>query len=164
METRPLEKSDDIKDLVMSLLGDVDAGKVADELVLSFLHDDHYHAFGTKQGDHSAAFAAMKCDPFEGANEVGEIVFLAVEPSQRKKHLGRDLVRFVENYAGKQGIRKLYVITGVDNIGAVCFWIQQGYSFEARMRDFTLPGIDNYYMGKTIRCCGTAVGRYGPLR
>ena len=56
----------------------------------------------------------------------------------------------MEQFAKDKGMRKIYIKTNVGNKVGVCFWIMQGYMFEARLLDFTAKSYDDYYLGKEI--------------
>lgn len=60
------------------------------------------------------------------------------------------MIEYIEEDARAKGKRKVYLKTGITNKTAVCFYIIQGYQFEARMLNFGFKGYDDYYLAKEL--------------
>ena len=152
MEIRKIEISDrrSLVKLVSMMIGDSNIEEVANSIVDDFYGNKLFSTFIAESNKEIQGYVAYKRESFEGANKVGEIVFLGVEECFRKQGCGRELATYVEEYAKNEGIRKLYVKTSPSNKRAVCFWIKQEYQFEARLKDFSIDDHDAYFMGKRI--------------
>lgn len=135
---------------VKSMIGDTNKDEVANQVVNEFYNDKSYMVYVTELEGTVVGFAVYKRQPFDGANGVGEIVWLSTLQEHKRRGLARDLISYIERLSNDQGIRKLYVKTSPRNKVANCFWIMQGYEFEVRMRDFSGNGIDDYYLAKYL--------------
>ena len=137
-------------DLVSMMIGDSSKEEVANEIVNDFYSNKHFSTFVLEINGQIECYAAYKREPFEGSNQIGEIVFLGTKQSARKRGYGRLVVEHTEKFAREEGIRKLYVKTNPFNKKAVCFWIKNDYQFEARFKDFNCENHDAYFMGKAL--------------
>ncbi len=141
----------DIEELIKVMLGDEDAGEVARSLADSFLmNNESYIGYVIEVQNLVKGFCVIKFNPFEGGNGIAELVFLGIDMENKRTGLGTKLLQYLERILKEKGIRKIYVKTSVRNKPAICFWIMQGYKFEARMLDFSLESHDDYYLGKEI--------------
>mgnify|MGYP006296254091 CR=1 FL=1 len=146
-------KKDDrtnIINLIVDMIGDTNPEKVAKQVTENLYKHNKYKTVVVLENNTVAGFGALKRDSFEGANRVAEIVWLAIDKKYRRKGLGKELVGYIEKQARRENIRKLYVKTSPRNKSAVCFWIMMDYQFEARMLDFSLADLDDYYFGKKL--------------
>ena len=139
-----------LEGLVKVMLGNEDVDEVAKEVVNEFYNNHIYNVFVIEIENSIKGFGVVKLNQFEGAENVGEIVWLGIDKKEKRKGLGTDLVRYIDTFAIENGMRKIYIKTNVGNKSGVCFWIMQDYKFEARMLDFTAKTYDDYYMGKDI--------------
>lgn len=149
---RKIKKDDRkaLEDLVKVMLGNENVEEVAEAIVSDFYSNDIYNTFVIEVEGLVKGFGVIKLNQFEGAENVGEIVWLGVNKDNKRKGLGSKLVRYMEQFAKDKGMRKIYIKTNVGNKVGVCFWIMQGYMFEARLLDFTAKSYDDYYLGKEI--------------
>lgn len=149
---REASKDDRTKiiDLIKEMIGDLNPEKVAKQVVNDLFENNKFNTYVILEKNKVTGFVVLKRDSFEGANRVGEIVWLAVDKKYRRRGLGKKLVEYIEEYARRNDIRKLYVKTSTNNKKAVCFWIMMDYQFEARMLDFSLDELDDYYLGKKL--------------
>ena len=138
-----------LKRFVSNMIGDINCEEVAAEVVEDFYSHEQYYVLVVEEQD-VQGFAVLKFEPFEGANGVAEIVWLGVGQQYRRHHVGTNLIKQIEDYATAKGVRKVYIKTSPGNKIAVCFWIIQGYRFEARLLDFGGKGFDNYLLGKDL--------------
>lgn len=146
-------KEDDrkaLEGLVKVMLGNENVEEVAEAVVSDFYSNDIYNTFVIEVESSVKGFGVIKLNQFEGAENVGEIVWLGVNKDDKRTGLGSKLVRYIEQVAKENGMRKIYIKTNVGNKVGVCFWIMQGYMFEARLLDFTAKSYDDYYLGKEI--------------
>lgn len=73
------------------------------------------------------------------------LVLLGVQPSHRRRGLGRHLLAWLEQCALTAGLEKISVETRADNPGAVAFYQRQGFKLRGRV-----PG---YYRGVVDAVC-----------
>ena len=139
-----------LKDLVKVMLGNENVDEVAEEVVSEFYSNDIYNVFVIEVENVVRGFGVAKLNQFEGAENVGEIVWLSINKDYKRQGLASKLLKYIEEFAKEKGMRKIYIKTNVGNKAGVCFWIMQGYMFEARMLDFTAKSYDDYYLGKDI--------------
>ncbi|PRX17817.1 ribosomal protein S18 acetylase RimI-like enzyme [Orenia metallireducens] len=139
-----------IINLIIDMIGDKNPEKVAKQVVNDLFENNKFKTLVILEQNIVAGFSVLKRDSFEGANRVAEIVWLAIDKKFRRIGLGNKLVDYIEEYAKREDIRKLYVKTSPNNKSAVCFWIMMDYQFEARMLDFSLNNLDDYYFGKKL--------------
>lgn len=137
--------------LVSMMIGDSNKDEVSNYIVDDFYNNKLFTTYVIASDDEVASYISYKREPFEGSNQVGEIVFLGTKEEHRKHGYGQALVEYIETYSRENGIRKLYVKTSPTNTRAVCFWIKNGYQFEARMKDFSCENVDAYFMGKSLK-------------
>lgn len=137
--------------LVKTMLGGKNLDETAKLVVEDFYINTQYKVFVIEELNIVSGFGVLKFESFEGANAVAEIVWLNVDDNHKRKGYGKRLILFMEQYAKENGIRKIYLKTGIDNKSAVCFYIMQDYKFEARMLDFGCKGHDDYYLAKDIK-------------
>lgn len=152
MDIRPITQDDrqDLINLVSMMIYDENRTEVAGMIVDDFYSNPLFCTYVSLENGCVNGYIAYKKEPFEGSNGVAEVVFLGVSKEFRRAGYGQRLIDFVENTAANDGIRKLYIKTSPENIRAVSFWINMGYEFEARLKDFSLPGKDAYLLGKCI--------------
>jgi len=137
-------------ELVSMMIGDSNREEVANIIVDDFYTNVLFTTFVSEAEGKVTSYLSYKREPFEGSNQVGEIVFLGTKESSRKQGHGHNLVKHIEEFSKTKGIRKLYVKTSPANTRAVCFWIKNGYQFEARMKDFSCDNVDAYFLGKLL--------------
>ncbi|MCD4714379.1 MAG: GNAT family N-acetyltransferase [Clostridiales bacterium] len=145
-----IQDKDSIRKLVEMMIGDEDKEIVSNNVVEDLFKLEHFNIFVMETMNGISGYIVIKTNPFDGGGELGEIVFLGVDENSRNLGYGIELVKFVEDFARKENIRKLYVKTNPHNKKAVCFWINRDYQFEARMKDFSKLNIDDYYLGKEL--------------
>ncbi len=145
-----IDDKETIRQLIAMMICDKDHEKVSHEVIEDLYKFENNRIFVLEENDIVHGYIVLKINPFEGGGNLGEIVFLGVDETSRNKGFGIELVDYVETYAIKENIRKLYVKTNPDNKRAVCFWIKRNYQFEARMKNFSDTNIDDYYLGKEI--------------
>jgi len=85
-----------------------------------------------------------------GWNRVAEIGWIAVLPEYQRRGLGSALIKRMEQYAKKEGIRKAYVEPSVENEIAIHFYIHNGYKPEAMRKDWYRDGEDSVILGKHL--------------
>ena len=83
---------------------------------------------------------------------VWNLYFIGVHPSQQGKGRGSALLNYVEQYLTEKGERLLLVETsGVDGFKLTrSFYEKNGYTEEARIRDFYKPGDDKVVFRKVL--------------
>jgi N-acetylglutamate synthase-like GNAT family acetyltransferase len=145
-----VQDSPALEELVKPMLGDAYPEEVARAVVGEFFTNTAYKTYVLETAGTVAGFGVLKYNPFEGGNQLAEIVWLAVSRQYHRTGIGTRLVQYLESLARENSVRKLYIKTSVPNKPAVCFWVMQGYQFEARMLDFSAKGLDDYYLGKEI--------------
>jgi N-acetylglutamate synthase-like GNAT family acetyltransferase len=139
-----------IEELVKVMIGDENPDEVAKSVVDELLLGDAYKVFVIEILNSVRGFGVVKFNPFEGGNNIAEIVWLGIAKQNKRTGLGTKLVQQIEHFLRANNIRKVYVKTSVKNKPAICFWIMQDYKFEARMLDFSFNSLDDYYLGKNI--------------
>ncbi len=141
---------DSLIGLVSMMISDTNKEAVSNEIVSDFYSNKSFITDVMVEDKTVCGYISYKTNPLEGSNGVIEIVFLGVSLSHRKRGIGQALVKHIENSVSKNNIRKIYIKTSPQNKTAVCFWIQQGYEFEARLKDFSLKDQDAYLLSKDI--------------
>lgn len=121
-----------------------------EKVVEDFFENKVYKVFVIEVESAVKGFGVVKLNEFEGAENVAEIVWLGISSDSKRKGLGDKLVKYIEDFCKENSMRKIYIKTNVDNKSGVCFWIMEGYKFEARLLDFTAKSYDDYYLGKNI--------------
>lgn len=144
------DDADSIIHLIAGMIGDTNPQETAKAVTEGFFTGTTYKTFVILEVDQVVGFGVVKRDAFEGAHGVTEIVWLAIEESHRERGYGKTLVDHIEDFAKRETIRKLYLKTSPSNKKAVCFWIMRDYQFEARMLDFSMENLDDYYLGKVL--------------
>ena len=137
-------------DLVKPMLGNENVDEIAKLVVEDFFNNTQYKVFVIEVSDKVNGYGVLKFDSFEGANGVAEIVWLGIDKQCKRKGYGKELINSIEQYAKDNGIRKIYLKTGISNKPAICFYIMQDYKFEARMLDFSEKNYDDYYLSKVL--------------
>ena len=86
--------------------------------------------------------AMAEAEPF--ADRVWNLRFIAVLPQVRRQGTGAALLRAAEARLREQGVRLLLIDTagGPSQAGARAFYLAEGYTLEARVRDFYGEGED----------------------
>ena len=137
-------------EFVKSMVGDSNPAEVAEKVVNDFFEKKNMNTFMVEVEEKRIGFFVLKEDPFEGADSVAEIVWLKIDEPYQRKGYGNRAVKYLEKFASKKDIRKVYVKTSSKNKQAVCFWIKAGYKFEARLLDFSYEGHDDYFLTKKL--------------
>lgn len=145
-----MKDKDRLCSLIQTVVGDENCKDVTMQIVNDLFENEHYKTFALEVQNRVEGVGVVKLKSFEGADDVAEIVWLAVDCKHRRSGFGKQLVHFMEDFSLGQQIRKVYVKVNTKNKLAVCFWIMQGYSFEARLLDFGSKGWDYYLLGKEI--------------
>ena len=145
-----IEDQEKLNEFVISMIGDSNPAEVANNVVKDFFVNEYINTFTVVKEGKIIGFSVLKEAPFEGANNVAEIVWLKIDEPYQKNGCGDIVVDYVEKFASGKDIRKLYVKTSSENKQAVCFWIKEGYKFEARLSDFSFEGHDDYYLTKKL--------------
>ncbi len=83
-------------------------------------------------------------------NNTAEIGWIAVLPQHQRKSLGSGLIKEMEQYARKKGLRKVYVEPSVEADTALHFYIKNGYKPEAMRKDWYREGEDSVILGKHL--------------
>jgi len=141
---------DTISKMIVEMLGNENPIEIAKEIVEGFYSTDQIKTIVVENQKELIGFSVANLNPFEGAPNIAEIVWHFTSKAKRKNGFGMNLLNRMEGYLKENGIRKNYIKTSVQSKDSVCFWIKQNYQFEARMKDFTGKGYDDYYMGKNI--------------
>ena len=55
-----------------------------------------------------------------------------------------------EELAEKKGLRKIYVVPSMDDMGPVCFYIKNGFRFEGLMKDYEKDNEECVMLGKHL--------------
>jgi ribosomal protein S18 acetylase RimI-like enzyme len=144
------EDKERLIEFVISMVGDSNSVEVAKNVVDDFFENKKMNTFMLEKEEKIIGFSVFKEDPFEGADNVAEIVWLKIDKPFQRKGYGNKAVEYLEKFSSKKDIRKIYVKTSSENKQAVCFWIKEGYKFETRLLDFSFEGRDDYYLSKKI--------------
>ncbi len=83
-------------------------------------------------------------------NMVGYIGMIGVREGQQGKGIGKKLMAAMEKYGKENGVRKIYVDTGSDNLQANIFYLKCGYFPECAKYDFYKPGVHGIYYVKYL--------------
>ena len=137
-------------EFVKSMVRDSNPAEVAENVVNDFFEKKNMNTFMVEVEEKRIGFSVLKEEPFEGAPNVAEIVWLKVDEPYQRKGYGNRAVKYLEKFASEKDIRKVYVKTSSKNKQAVCFWIKAGYKFEARLLDFSYEGHDDYFLTKKL--------------
>lgn len=141
---------DTITKMIVEMLGNENPIEIAKEIVEGFYSTDQIKTIVVENQKELIGFSVANLNPFEGAPNIAEIVWHFISKAKRKIGFGMNLLNRMESYLKENGIRKNYIKTSVQSKDSVCFWIKQNYQFEARMKDFSGKGYDDYYMGKDL--------------
>ena len=88
---------------------------------------------------------------FPGHNNC-ELAWVAVLKEEQHKGIGKKLVRFIENIAGKKGFRNIYAYTSEkDNKEAHKFYLSLGYKKINALEDYYSDGSRAVLFGKKLR-------------
>lgn len=81
-----------------------------------------------------------------------DLYWIAVDPAQQGRGLGRAMVRFMETDLARRAARKVFIETGgKTSYGPTRrFYEAMGYSEIARLPDFFAPGDDKVIFGKDL--------------
>lgn len=103
--------------------------------VLKSVSDEHTNVAVARDGRHLIGFGIM-----EFGNDEGHLVLLAVQPSHRRRGVGKALVSWLEKTALTAGIGVIYLEARLNNTAAKAFYRRLGYQqFQV------VPG---YYRGR----------------
>ena len=81
---------------------------------------------------------------------VADIGWIAVSTSHQRRGIGTALIKKSEELAKNKGLRKIYVVTSMDDIGPVCFYIKNGFRFEGLMKDYEKDHEESVMLGKHL--------------
>lgn len=95
--------------------------------ILKRFKKKHEIFFGYKKDNELAGYVTLK--PFFPGYKHCEVYWLAVKKKCQKQGIGKELMRFIEQYAKKNGFRKVCLYTGKDMIKTRRFYEKIGYSF-----------------------------------
>lgn len=97
------------------------------------LDDEDYHTLVACIGGQVVGFVGARLGVrYEDDGRYGQIMALAVVPSQRRRGVGRILMRAAEAIIGEHGARVLIVTSGNQRSDAHAFYEKCGYGFTGR--------------------------------
>jgi ribosomal-protein-alanine N-acetyltransferase len=105
-----------------------------------------------EEGKRLAGFILAEENP-----PLAHIITLDVAESHRRKGVGSDLLRDMEQHFAFHGIQSVLLETAVDNESGIAFWQHHGYRTEAVVKRYYLGRIDAYEMRKKL--AGQSGGR-----
>ncbi|MBD3203026.1 GNAT family N-acetyltransferase [Candidatus Woesearchaeota archaeon] len=94
----------------------------------------HEIFFGYKHNNELIGYATLK--PFFPGYNHCEMYWLAVKKKYQKQGIGTKLIKYIENYANKQGFRKIYLYTGKDMKDTRSFYEKRGYNLVNEFPDY----------------------------
>jgi ribosomal protein S18 acetylase RimI-like enzyme len=109
----------------------------------TILHDDHYQTFVAWEDGQVLGFVGTRSGPlYEDDGYYGQIMALAVAPSQRRRGVGRMLMQVAESSLIACGVRTVAVTSGNQRSDAHAFYERCGYSFTGRRyrKSFAMNG------------------------
>ena len=88
----------------------------------------------------------------EGTDGRYELYWLAVSPSERKKHIGTNLLKHVEETIIKENGKKIILVTSSKDsyLPARCLYYSMGYYCGAELKDYYEEGDDEVFFVKRI--------------
>lgn len=123
-------------------------GEMMKEQLSGNQHDESYWIVDSEDDILGAAYYA----PETFTEGVWNLYFIGVHPTQQGKGRGSALLNYVEQSLVTKGERLLLVETsGVDSFELTrSFYQKNGYTEEARIRDFYKPGDDKVVFRKAL--------------
>jgi ribosomal protein S18 acetylase RimI-like enzyme len=111
-----------------------------------------HHSWIVLEDEHHQVVAAAYYAPEPFAHRMWNMYFLGVLPGRQGDGSGGALVKYVENVLREAGERVLIIETsGVDSFEPTRgFYRKQGYTEEARIREFYGPGDDKVVFWKAL--------------
>ncbi len=79
----------------------------------------------------------------------GQIMNIAVDPKERKKGIGKDLMDFLESYLKSKDCQSISLEVSVENVGAMALYQKCGYVEVGRRKGF-YKGVDAIIMEKIL--------------
>jgi ribosomal protein S18 acetylase RimI-like enzyme len=99
----------------------------------AILHDDDYQTLVAREDGRVVGFVGTRVGPlYEDDGRYGQIMVLAVAPTDRRRGVGRILMRAAESALVDAGARVLVVTSGNQRADAHAFYESCGYSFTGR--------------------------------
>lgn len=122
------------------------------DLLTDFLSDTPTDDLWLTCEEDGTPFGFCYATPERMADGTWNMLALAVLPERQGHSFGRDLVAALEAQLRTQGARVLLADTsGTDDFAATrAFYIRQGYTQEARIRDFWADGDDKIVFWKSL--------------
>ena len=142
VKIRKMEKKDIdfCTKIVVEMLGEPE--EVTKETLVEYYEDEEQEyslvLLAESEGK-PVGFAAIL---IEGWNLTGNIEWIGILEEYQGKKIGSKLLMELMNYAKNKKVRKVYVDTGVDNIGAIIFSLKNKYQPEAVLKEYYLNGKD----------------------
>ena len=112
--------------------------------------------FVAENAGHVAAFGF--CEPERMTDGTWNLLAIAVDPDAQGSGVGGAMMTYIENRLAQSGARVLIVETmGIAEFASTrAFYAKQGYTEEARIRDFYEDGADKVVFWKSLHRDGTA--------
>ena len=118
-----------------------------------FFEDDEMtyedEVFVAEADNQIVGVAGYSCDYFSTDHSYWLGWFVVAKKFRRRK-IGSDLLEKVESELKKYKVKKLFVSTDDKNGSAIQFYIENRFSFEARLRDYYCAGEDQIILGKNL--------------
>jgi ribosomal protein S18 acetylase RimI-like enzyme len=153
---RPMTPAD--KPLILAAIKDTgmfsDAEHdVALELIDIFLHKKDQKDYIIHVAEYAGAPVGYVCfGPTPATEGTYDLYWIAVSPKLHNKGIGRKLLAFTETEVAKRGGRMLIIETSSQERYAPTqgFYLRNGYTIEARIKDFYKAGDDRLIFTKKL--------------
>jgi ribosomal protein S18 acetylase RimI-like enzyme len=86
------------------------------------------------------------------------LVLLGVQPTHRRRGLGRHLLAWLEQCALTAGLEKVSVEARADNPGAIDFYLRQGFTVRGRVPGYYRGVVDAVCLEKLLGLAGAGSG------
>jgi ribosomal protein S18 acetylase RimI-like enzyme len=86
----------------------------------------------------------------EYGDTAAHLVLLGVQPTQRRRGLGRHVLSWLEQCALTAGLEKIIIEARADNPGAIGFYLGQGYRVRSRVPGYYRGVVDAVRLEKRL--------------
>jgi ribosomal protein S18 acetylase RimI-like enzyme len=108
--------------------------------------------FGFVEGRELKGYVTLK--PFFPGHKHCEAYWIAVKKKYQSRGIGKELMRFIENYAKKKGFRKIFLYTNEKMKGVRRFYENLGYKLINKF-----PGYYGFPKDNTAVLYGKTIGK-----
>ena len=146
---RPYREDDYDSIVSIATIGLAVKKKIAREVIRWASQSDSAYLLVAETNGKPVGFMTLEWGKMGWAG-LAEIGWIAVSTTHQRCGIGTALIRKAEELAREKGLRKIYVVPSMDDIGPVCFYVRNGFRFEGLMKDYEKDDEECVMLGKHL--------------